>query len=101
MAGDEDTPENLQDIALVEQLGHQLERQEQWKELRRTIGAFLVDFASFESLSLTAVLKELSSDAVLVEHLAVRCHGSPTILQDLDCVHVVPVMNHAAQQVYL
>jgi hypothetical protein len=66
MAGDEDTPENLQDIALVEQLER---RQEQWTKLRHTIGGFLMDFASFESMSLTAVLKALSYDDVLVEHL--------------------------------
>jgi hypothetical protein len=53
--------------ARLRQITRRYEKQRQ--ELRHTIGAFLVEFASFESVSLTEVLKALSSDDVLVEHL--------------------------------
>ncbi len=53
--------------ARLRQITRRYERQRE--EMRQVIGAFLVEFAAFESMSLTEVLKALSSDDVLVEHL--------------------------------
>lgn len=63
-----------------------------WEELRNAIGAFLGDFAQFESLLLTAVFRGVTSDTVLVEYLSeyVDVHFRLRLLRQLVKARQLP-----------
>jgi hypothetical protein len=60
---DEDKP---QDVARFNRLARNMQL---FEDARNAIGGFLTDFAFFESISLTAALRSLSTDVTVIDHL--------------------------------
>jgi hypothetical protein len=84
-----DNEDNPADVARFDAI---VRNSQLWEELRNAIGAFLGDFAQFESLLLTAMFRGVTTDPVLVEYLSeyVDVHYRLRLLRQLAKAKQLP-----------